>query len=250
MTRQPRRRLRQVIFGTLLLAGLCGLGIAAVGTAHQLEPRRFTPAQQRKIEAWEMTRRWRAQTAGEIFPAAVSYRLPGQVFDTGGGLTLSASRLTIATSTSCTGSLSKTAARILASHGCAAVLRATYLDATGSLVATVGVAVLPDSGAALAAARDLGADPSAEPLRALPVGRTLASAFRNPQRQLSKVSAAGPYVIFSTAGFTDGRGRVGISADGYLNDELTSLATGLSASASSILGRQPPVPACPGAPGC
>ncbi len=245
-----RHRLRSVTFGTLLVVGLCGLGIAAVGTAHQLLPRRFTATQQRQITAWEMTRRWRALTASEIFPAAVRYELPGSALYATGGLALNASRLTIDTSTGCSKSLSSAAAKVLARHDCEAVLRATYLDATGSLVATVGVAVLPDTGAALAVARDLGHNPSAEPLLALPVSRTLAASFRNPQRQLSRVLAAGPYVIFSTAGFTDGRHRVNISADSYLDQELTSLATGLSASARSILGRQPPVPTCPGAPGC
>jgi hypothetical protein len=246
----PRRRIRIVAFATLLIAGLCGLGVAAVGAAHQLLPRQFTAAQQRQIANWEMTRRWRALPAGKIFPAAVSYHLPGKAFDGGQGLKLSARRVTISSSTSCAGSLSASAARILARHDCAAVLRATYVDASGSLVATVGVAVLPNVSAARAVVSALGHRASAEPLSALKADGTLAGEFRDPQRQLSQITSAGPYVVFSTAGFTDGRHQVKISSDFYLDHELTSLASGLSTSARSILGGQPRVPTCPGAPGC
>jgi hypothetical protein len=238
-----------VAFVTLLVAGLCGLGVAAVGAAHELLPRQFTAAQQREIMTWEMTRRWRALPAGKIFPATVSYPLAASVFYGEHSLRLSARRVVIGTSTSCTASLSTTAARILARHGCAALLRATYVDASGSLVATVGVAVLPDTGAARAVVSALG-EGSGEPLRALKADGTLAEEFRDPQRQLSRVAQAGPYVVFSTAGFTDGRPRVKISSDYYLDRELASLAAGLSKSASTVLGSQPPLPTCPGAPGC
>lgn len=247
---RPRRKAALAAVAVLLVAGLCGLGIAAVGAAHQLLPRQFTAAQQRKIEAWEVSRRWLVFPAGKIFPATVTYRVPGSAFYSARGLALAARRLSIATSTTCAPAVSKVAARILGHHGCKAVLRATYLDASGTLVATVGVAVLPDSDAAQAVVTELGHRPSAEPLTSLPVARTLAAGFGDPQRQLSRVTAAGPYVILSTAGFADGRRRVDISSDGYLDDELTSLAAGLSASASSILGSPPPTPTCPGSPGC
>lgn len=252
----PRHRVRVVAFVTLLIVGLCGLGIAAVGAAHQLLPRRFTVRQQQQIATWEMTSRWRRLAAGKIFPSTVSYSIPdsafipGSRFSLGAGLKLSARRATISSSTSCAASLSVTAARILARHGCAAVLRATYVDASGSLVATVGVAVLPDSAAARAAVSALGHRASAEPLRALRATGTLAAGFRDPQRQLSRVAVAGPYLVLSTAGFTDGRSQVKVASDPYLDHELTSLADGLSASASSLLGKQPPLPTCPGAPGC
>ncbi len=247
---RPRHRAAFAAVVVLLVAGLCGLGVAAVGAAHQLLPRQFTAAQQRKIEAWEVSRRWLVFPAGKIFPATVTYRVTAHALDSSHGLALAARRLSIATSTQCGPAVSPVAARILGRHGCKAVLRATYLDASGSLVATVGVAVLPDSDAATAVVTELGHRPSAEPLSSLPVARTLAADFGDPQRQLSSVSAAGPYVILSTVGFADGRKRVAIGTDIYLDHELTSLAAGLSASAGSILGSQPPAPTCPGSPGC
>lgn len=247
---RPRRRAVQVAVTVVLVAGLCGLGIAAVGAAHQLLPRRFTAAQQRQIAAWEVARRWFAYPAGKIFPATVSYKVPGSAFLSTRGLALDARRLSIAKSTECSAtSVSTAAARVLRHYGCKAVLRATYVDASGSLVATVGVAVLPDSVAAQAAASRLGR-PSAEPLSSLQVAHSPAAAFGDPQRQLSRVTAAGPYVILSTAGFSDGRRRVDIASDGYLDAELKGLAAGLSASAGSVLGSQPPPPTCPGSPGC
>jgi hypothetical protein len=131
-------------------------------------------------------------------------------------------------------------------------LRATYLDSSGSLVVTVGIAVLPDSSAAQAAASGLtsaGSGATAA-VRALAVAGTPAAGFRDRQRQLSSAIAAGPYVIMSTAGFTDGRRHVSIGTDQYYDAEMTSLADGLAQSASNLIGAEPSVPTCPGAPGC
>jgi hypothetical protein len=249
--RRPRRRAAKTAVAVLLVAGLCGLGVAAVGAAHQLLPRQFTAAQQRQITAWEIARRWFAYPAGKIFPATVSYRVPAGALGSSHSLALDARRLSIATLTKCAPtSLSATATRILRRYGCEAVLRATYVDASGSLVATVGVAVLPDSDAAREVVTKLGHRPSAEPLTSLQVARSPAAGFGDPERQLSRVTATGPYVILSTGGFADGRRRVDIATDPYLDAELTSLAVGLSGSAGSVLGRQPPPPTCPGSPGC
>jgi len=81
------------------------------------------------------------------------------------------------------------------------------------------------------------------------VAGTPAAGFVDSARQLSSGVAAGPYVILSTAGFTDDRGER-ISSDTYVSGEMDSLANGLIASVQNILGRQPPEPTCPGAPGC
>jgi hypothetical protein len=250
---RAKSRIRLVAYTTLLVAGLCGLAVAAIGAAHQLMPRQFTAKQARQIVTWEMTRRWRALPAGKIFPATVSYPLSGQAFLAAKGLELSAQRLGIEKSTSCAKALTAVAARILQRNGCAAVLRATYIDSSGSLLATIGVVVLPDSTAARAAVKQLSAAPlvTSEALRVLPVKGTLADRFLDSQRQLSKVEAAGPYVIFATAGFSDGRpARVKIRSDYYLDHELAALAGGLETSANYAVGISPRPPACPGAPGC
>ncbi len=249
---RPRHSARRASFVILLVAGLCGLAVSVFGVAHQLLPRQFTAAQQRQIVSWELSRRWRALPAGQIFPATVDYQLPAGYVFASRPLELSAQRLGISTATDCARSLAPAAARIVGQLGCAALMRATYADSSGSMVATMGIAVLPSAKAALAAVRDLAAEEGdhAELLSALPVAHSLAGEFSDRQRQLSTLTAAGPYVIFSTAGFSDGRPLVRISTDSYLEHEMVSLADGLARAASRVLGSKPPQPRCPGAPGC
>src|SRR5262249_39049873 len=142
---------------------------------------------------------------------------------------LHAHLLSISPASSCAGAAAGPAIRVLRTHGCSAAFRATYVDASGSLVATVAVAVLPSATAAGAAVNQL-SGPGARPpglVRALAVRRTPAAEFSAAQRQLSYVTAAESYVIMATAGFSDGRGQVHLAADGYLDSELTSLAYGL-----------------------
>jgi hypothetical protein len=239
-------------FAALLAVSLAGLILSAVGIAHQLLPRQFTAAQQRQISAWETERRWRALAAGSIFPDSVVYELPATTVNASTGLVLDARRLGISTQTNCAIGVSDQAAHILSQHGCSAVLRATYVDSSGSLVATVAVAVLPGSAAARMVVTALTGTSGSSPMlvRTLRVASTPAARFGDAQRQLSSAVGAGPYVILSTAGFTDGRRRVGISADPYLVAEMTSLEEGLAHSTGAALGSQPPAPTCPGAPGC
>jgi hypothetical protein len=245
-----RHRARQFAFGMLLTAGLAGLALSAVGVAHQLLPRRFSRAQQRSISAWEMERRWRALPAQAIFPASVPYELSAAMLFATSNLTLDADRLGISPSTKCTAAVSGTAIRILSKHDCSAAMRATYVDSSGSMVATLAVAVLPSASAARIVARDLAGSGAGHPaVRTLRIAGTPAAGFGAAQRQLSSTADAGPYVIFATAGFSDGRRRMRL-ADIYLDAEMRSLANGLIHAAESALDRPVPVPSCPGAPGC
>jgi hypothetical protein len=248
-----RRRGRLTAFGALLMAGVIGLGVSAVGIAHQLLPRQFTVPQERAIAAWEVQRRWRAEPAGKIFPATVPYRLSAGQLNASRGLMLRARLLGISPATSCAQAISGTALQVLRRYGCSDTLRATYVDASGSLVATLAVAVLPSSAVARAAVSQLSADGAARQpslVRTLTIARTPAAGFGAAQRQLSWAAAAQSYVIMATAGFADGRRFVHIAADSYQDSEMTSLAEGLMDSAASVLGSRPAVPACPGTPGC
>jgi hypothetical protein len=245
-----RRRLRQFAFGLVLMAGLAGLAASAVGIAHQLLPRRFTTAQRRAITAWEMERRWRALPAGTIFPAAVPYALQADRLFATSSLVLNARRLGISRATRCTSAASGAAVRLLNDHGCAAALRATYADSSDSLVATITVAVMPSTSAARTVVSDMpGPGAGQMVVRSLRIADTPAAKFGDADRQLSRTASVGPYVILATAGFTDARHHMPIT-DNYLDAEMLSLLNGLMHKASRTLGGPPPVPSCPGAPGC
>jgi hypothetical protein len=237
---------------TLLAIGLCGLAVGAAGAVRQVLPREFSVAQQGQIENWQMARRWRAQQAGQIFPATLQYQIPNTSLDGKASLGLTARRLGIAAPSRCGAAVSKSAAAVLAAGRCAAVLRATYLDASESMVTTVGVAALPTRAAALAAVDKLApvAHNQSFAVHAFPLAGSAAAGFRQAQRQISVVVVAGPYVVLATAGFTDGRRHVPLATDDYIQQEMSSLVSGLADDIAHSLGKQVPLPTCPGAPGC
>ncbi|SIS24562.1 hypothetical protein SAMN05421833_15215 [Microbispora rosea] len=80
----------------------------------------------------EIGLRWRTRSAGEIFPATVDYG--------SGGAKELAVRVGVAPEASCSKALDAVIAKVAVADGCRAVLRATYLDKTQTLVTTVGVA--------------------------------------------------------------------------------------------------------------
>jgi|CZKT01.1.fsa_nt_gi hypothetical protein len=233
-----------------LVVGLAGLAVSAAGAAGQLLPRKFSLAQQQQIIGWQTARRWRTWPAGQIFPAAVTYQLPGYSLASGAGLTLTARRMGIAPQATCRSGTDPAAARVLARTGCAAVLRATYADSTGSMIVTVAVAVLPSATVAGAAVSQLSHGRLGSGVRAVPFPGTLASAFGSRERQLSYAVNSGPYLVMWTAGFADGRPRVPLASDDYTAQEMTSVADGVADAVVLPLGALPATPHCPGAPGC
>jgi len=262
--RQGRRgRGRRAAAILTLIFGLVGFAVSVTGVAIQLLPRHFTAGQQRQIEAWEVMRRWQTMTAGQIFPASVSYQLSAQLLQDAAPLDVDALRVSIAPQQSnCAKAVTSAAAgAVLRRNGCEAVLRATYVDASQSYVMTVGVAVLPtesaaasaDSGlsqARLAAARDA-ADAGRLPAGVMVVRFGGAGAGRyDYYRQIAASFTAGPYVVMYAAGYSDSRPRVPVARDTYSYDEMTSMATGVAHSVANTLAASPAPPHCPGAPGC
>lgn len=261
------RRLRNLP-AILLAVCLCGLGGSLIGVVHQLGPRSFSASQRRQITTWEALRRWRTIPAGKLFPLTVRYQLSGLALNSAAPLSLSARRIGIEQQPGCQAGTDPTAAAILRRFGCTSVLRATYADAAGSMLVTVGVAAMPGSSAASAAARDLlAADQGGQPasqrsaasaesaalqpgVRATAFSGTIAARFADGQRQLSWAASYGPYLLMSTAGYADGRPSVRVSTDTYADQEMSSLSRGIVSSVGRPLGAPPPVPVCPGAPGC
>jgi hypothetical protein len=259
----PRRgaRGRRIAALIAVVLGLAGFVISATGMATQLLPRRFSAAQQQQIESWEIAGRWQQLTAGQIFPASVSYQLSAEVLQDATPLNLNALRVAIAPQSGCGPSVTTAAASSVLRHdGCHAVLRATYLDATGSYVMTVGVAVLPSAAAAakadrslaqprLTAANQSGADRLAAGVLVVRYHGT-AAAMYDYSRQISASFADGPYLVMYAAGYADGRPRVPVASDHYADAEMTSLAEGVAQSVADTLAAPPASPRCPGTPGC
>jgi hypothetical protein len=246
----PRRR-RYGLAATAIAAGLVGLTASLIGLAVAILPRHFTPAEQQKIMSWEIGKRWRTWPAGNIFPAEITYRLPGPSLASATGLTLTAHRAGIAPQASCATATDPAAAQILARYGCAALLRASYSDATGDFVITVGIAVLPGARAGAAAQELLARFGGAEPgVRAAAFAGTLTAWFADSGRQVSSSIAAGPYLVMYTAGYTDGRPHEAADANQYAGGELLTVSEGIAGTIAGRIGVQPPPPHCPGSAGC
>lgn len=231
-----------------LLLGVAGLAASVIGFTAQVLPRQFTTSQQRQIMAWETASRWRTWPAGKIFPATVSYQLSGTDFDSTTSLTLQARRVGIAPQSSCSATTDKPLARVLTKDGCQGVLRATYTDATDSYVVTVGVAVMHGNAPAPSQLpQSQGLRPG---VKAVAYRHSLAAGFTDRDRQLSGAYRRGPYLVLYTVGYTDSRRYDHVSMDSYAAGEMTGVGAGLAGRIGSALGAPPPVPHCPGAPGC
>jgi hypothetical protein len=236
-----------------LVAGLAGLILSAGAAAIQFLPRHFSSAQRQQIMAWEIGKRWRSWPAGRIFPSAIGYDLPGSAFGGGPSLTLSAQRVGIANQASCEDATGHAAGALLAKQGCLAVLRATYQDTTQTFAVTVGVAVMPVSPASSASKASTALNQRVGPppwLRAVSFRRTTTAHFAGPGNKVGWSSARGPYLVMATVGYADGRPWLQQGHDTYTKSEMHSLAVGIVESVASRLGATPPVPHCPGSPGC
>ena len=233
-----------------LILGVAGLAVALTGIAFQLLPRQFSAEQQRQITDWEAGKRWRTLSAGAIFPASLQYAAPQTLSN---DLQLTADRVGIASQASCAAATAPAAmGAVLARHGCEAMLRATYVDGTGSYVITVGVAAMPGWAQAKAAEQELAGagGSSGAGVRTVPVAGSLAAAFTDARRQLSASKTAGPYLVFYTIGYTDDRPRQPVTADTYAYAEMTAAGAGVAQAVASTVDKPGPSPHCPGTPGC
>jgi hypothetical protein len=245
-----RRRRTRIIAITLLALGGLGLVGFGIGASVQMMPRKFTAAQRQQITDWEFGQRWRDLAAGAIFPASVSYPAPMALNDDP-SLALSARRVGVAKQASCAAATDPAAAAALDREGCAAVLRATYVDTTDSYVVTVGAAVLPGTAKAAIAAQAIeGTGGARSAVHAVPVKGTPAAAFTDKRRQLSGVVSAGTYVVLYTVGYTDTRPHEPVARDNYTDNEMKSAGAGVAHDVLSVLAAPVPPPHCPGTPGC
>jgi hypothetical protein len=190
-------RWRRALLATLVAVGL--VATAGGGAALGLEmTRHATGAEALAAATAEVSSRWQRLTAGQIFP-----RRPGYL--TSAGTRYHATLAGIAPRATCAQAADPVMARALVRAGCATVLRATYADNSGALVATAGIAVMPGSAAAYRAFAAANAYSSSAGVRAVRFAGTAANLFGDAQRQVFTVQNAGPYIFFVSAGYADGR---------------------------------------------
>ncbi|WP_306323324.1 MULTISPECIES: hypothetical protein [unclassified Streptomyces] len=166
---------------------------------------------------------WRNEPADKIFPDELS-AYDGTSSATDRKQQMSWVRAGIAQDTSCASGLDGKALQTASAHDCKAVLRATYVDALNSQVATVALVVLGDTAQdeygstpngpladAISESGDgrdgtLHAPKVAYSVRAYGVKGTPAANWTDSRRNASAAKVSGDnYVIAVTAGATDGR---------------------------------------------
>ncbi|GAA4604134.1 hypothetical protein GCM10023195_14020 [Actinoallomurus liliacearum] len=193
----PRRRRRRaaVVLG---VAGVVGLVAGVTGVVLELN-RPSTRAERAAAGSKELAARWRIRSAGEIFPPTVRNASGLQP----------AYRIGIAQPTGCADALDAQVARTFIAQGCRAVLRATYTDASRTLLTTVGVVVMSDSDEdkVETALRSLSEDGhNRYGLRVVPFPDTPAADWDDTRRQETAYrSGPMPYVILQVSGWVDGR---------------------------------------------
>lgn len=206
--RQPRPGAAVI---ALIIIGILALAGGAAGLTLELT-RPATPAEAQAAATAEVASRWERMPAGQIFPSQLSY-LDSADFS------VHLTRSGIARAAGCAQVIDPSVARVLTQNGCLTVLRASYVDPTGTMVATVGIAVFPSSAAAARAAQASSFGDSAG-LEAFSVPGTAASGFGNGQRQTfgGTYPQHEPYIFLASAGFTDGRTRTPGLAEPALQD--------------------------------
>lgn len=223
--RRPRRLRRGVALILLVAAGLAGVGGGGAGLALELT-RTATKAEVTAALQAEIASRWQRLAAGKIFPAAVGYTTSDE------GAPMTARLVGIARPASCAASLDPSVAGLLSRYGCVTVLRATYLDASGTLAATAGIVVMTSASAADQAVRASGGGAESSGVRTFTLPGTVADQFGDPQRRaFSPMQSMGPYVFLYVAGYADG--RVSGSATAY--PPLVDLASGVLSRLQTVL---------------
>ena len=201
----------------LILAAIGLSGIAGGGWLVYRElARPATRAEATAAGQAEIGSRWARLTAGQMFPAAIGYTGPS-------GARTDAYLVGIAPRASCSRALDPQAAAALGRQGCRTVLRATYTDASRTLVLTAGVAVMPSTGAALRAVTAFGARQPQGGVKAVPFPGTVADLPGTAASDWFGIFHAGPYVVLFAAGYADGQ-SVRVTA---VNPALADLAFGV-----------------------
>jgi hypothetical protein len=218
---------------------LLALGAAGGGAAGFVKAAHRHPSQAQITAAGkrEQAVLWERLSAGQIFPASVSY--PNTL-----GADTKATLVGIAPQAPCRSAVDAKAAPVLAAAGCVTMLRATYADASGTALATIGIAVMRSPAAAASAMGKLRV--SGGGLLPLSFPGTVANAFSGKARETHAVQDfVGPYVFLYAAGYADGRSTtLSSSAGGGSLGETVTADLGVNVVTSLVQAFQVPANPC------
>ncbi|MBB5133888.1 hypothetical protein HNP84_003614 [Thermocatellispora tengchongensis] len=236
------RRIFLVLLGTILAVAAVNVLMGTVGLLRETRSRPLTVAERQAYVRQDIARRWHAWPAAVVFPEELEYI----------GLARTqqyARRVGIAPEVACGSGTDAPVAGVLAEAGCQTLLRATYVDQSATFAITVGVAVLRDEEARLQATAKLPVDDRVG-VRPVAFPGTVTELFGAAQRQRNGWVGAGPYIVFSTAGYTDGRTREAVPPEEILHSELWPTAQSIAGRIARSLGEPPTVPRCTQGPVC
>jgi hypothetical protein len=219
-----QRRRRPVVFIVLIALGVVLVAGGAAALVREMT-RAATPAEANAALQKEIATRWERLPAGKIFPATVSY-------SDAEGSTMVARLVGIAPPASCSAALEPAAYALVRGLGCATILRATYVDASGALATTVGVAVLRSPAAANKGANIDSLQGAGDGLHAVTFDGTIVGQFGDAARGAQGAASGGPYVFLYTAGFTDGLPATAATAQ---QEELSSFGSGVDTALQKVL---------------
>lgn len=226
-----------ILMGTILAIAATNVLAGAVGLFRETRARPLTAAEQARYIQDDIAGRWHTWSADLIFPTELQYVGLGRAQQY-------ARRIGLAPETSCRSGLDAPVGSVLAEHDCRTLLRATYADQTSTFVFTIGVAVLENEERRITATGQLAIDDRVG-VRPVAFSGTASELFGAAQRQRNSWLGIGPYIVFSTAGYADGRTRQAIPSEEILHSELWPTAQAIAGRIARALGDEPSaVPQC------
>ncbi|GAA4230104.1 hypothetical protein FHR32_001712 [Streptosporangium album] len=225
------------LMGIILAIGASDVLAGAAGLFRETAARPLTSAEQARYIKDDIAGRWHTWSTDLVFPVELQYIGLGRTQQY-------ARRVGLAPEVSCRSGVDAPTGSVLAQYGCRTLLRASYVDQSSTFVITVGIAVLRDEEARIAATAQLPVDDRVG-VRPVAFPGTATELFGAAQRQRNGWVPVGPYVVFSTAGYSDGRTRESIPREEILHSELWPTAQAVAGRIARALGDEPSaVPQC------
>lgn len=194
------------VFGVLGMLGGGALVAHAYSNAQQVIPNQaYTPVM------------WRNETTDNLFPETIGDP-PNYTYEASDKKIAQWNRMGISEDTSCSKGLSGETKEKALELGCEAVLRATYVDLTGEMVATVAIVVMPKDGEAGSELGEYLGQQSEEDVPdaavvPLNVPGTLAAKWQESRRNGMGGAPVGTYAVAVTTGAVDGRNPADLPGD-------------------------------------